>query len=127
MAIRRRLSASRAGVAPGSLRKQVGHLEGGHGRLVTLVAVSLGTPGQGLVDGVGGEHPEDDRDAGVERGALEARRAFAGDEIEMRGLAPDDRAQRHHGIDRSRLGQSHRRQRQLEGTGHPGHGDRGRA
>jgi hypothetical protein len=44
--------------------------------------------------------------------------AFPRDEIEMRGIAPDHAAQRHHRIDQAFQRERARRERQLEGTRH---------
>ena len=96
-------------------------LQGGQRRLPALVAVVGLRAHQGLVDRVGGEDAEDDRDAGVELDPLEPGGTFAGHEVVVTGVAPDHRPEADHRIDPFRLGQPLGDHRQLEGTRHPGH------
>ena len=76
---------------------------------------------EGLFDGVGGQDAEDDGHAGVELDPLQAGRALAGHEVVVAGVAPDDRAEADHRVDRAGRGQPLGHQRQLEGARHPGH------
>ena len=80
---------------------------------------------EGLVDGVGGEHAEDHRACRC-RAATRCRpdAHSPATKSKWRGVAPDDRAQADHGVDRRRLRPGAGHQRQLEGAGHPGHGHR---
>lgn len=75
--------------------------------------------GEGLVEVLGGQHTEDDGDAGVEAGLLDAVGALAGDEVEVGRLAADDAADGHDGVDAPGLGERLGDERDLERAGHP--------
>src|SRR5205823_2670985 len=68
-------------------RHQAGHLERALHRRAPLVAGGRRGALERLLDRVHGEHPEGDRHAGLEARELKAPRAFAGDVLEVRGVA----------------------------------------
>ena len=66
-----------------------------------LSSCESGKPGpvQGLGLVVAGQQAEADRDAGVEGDPGEPGRGGVADVLEVRGAAPDDHAEGHHGIE----------------------------
>jgi hypothetical protein len=72
-----------------------------------------------LLERLGGEDAEPDRDAVRQRHVSEAARRFAGDVFEVRGLAPDHAAQRDDGVVAAARGRRFGGHRQLERPGHP--------
>ena len=98
--------------------EEVGHLERGADRLGALVGA-----GHRLLERVHGEDAERDRDAGLERRELEPRGGFAGDVLEVGGLAADDAAERDDRRVAARLRQRHRPEGELERAGHRHDGD----
>src|SRR4051794_21419236 len=95
------------------LGEDVGHLERGASRLGALVE-----PLARLLLGVGGQHAERDRNARLQARELEPARRLARDELEVRRLAADDRAESDDARVAARLRQRHRGQRQLECARH---------
>src|SRR5215210_6435323 len=91
------------------LGEDVRHLEAGAHRLDALLEPVVGLPG--LLER---EHAEGDRDAGLERGQLQARGGLAGDEVEVGSVAADDAAESDDAGVAARLRERHRGDRQLE-------------
>ncbi len=79
------LSSSEARGVEGGLEGH--HLDGGHRGVLALVAGLRAGALDGLLDGVGGEHAERDRDARRERYVSDALRDLAGDVVEV-GVEP---------------------------------------
>src|SRR5215216_1309895 len=71
-----------------------------------------------LIDCVGSDDAEDDRQAGCQRCMRNSARHFARDVIEMRRLAANDRTETNDCIKLTRLCKTERQQRNLECTGH---------
>src|ERR1700730_700631 len=102
---------------------EVRHLDRVEGRLVALVAGGTPRAILRLLVVVGGEHAEDDRNAGVEAHPEDPLLGGGGDEGEVVGLAPDHRPDAHHGVDGPRGGEPARRAGQFEGARHRGDRD----
>ena len=83
------------------------------------MALAPADPVECLLPGVGGEDAEHDRDSGRQRGLLETPRGLPCDEVEVRRVAPDHRAEAHHPVARSRDGQVLGHQWELERAGNP--------
>src|SRR5436190_22874175 len=71
------------------LAQDVGRGESRVDRLVPLVAGGSAGPGQRLLQRVGGEHPEADREPVRQRDVAEPARGLARDVLEMGRLAPN--------------------------------------
>ena len=80
-----------------------------------MAARALGA-GQRLAFVLGGEHTERHWDASGELHLLDAPGALPRDQVVVRGLAPDNGADAHHGIDLAGLGQDLGAERDLEGA-----------
>ena len=78
--------------------------------------------GESLVQVLGREDAEDHGKPHVELDALDAGGALAGHEVVVRRLAADDGPETDDGVELAGPGQRHRRERQLEGPGHPDDG-----
>ena len=78
---------------------------------------------EGLVERVGGEDAENDRQAGVELHPLDAGGALPRHEVVVPGVTSDHGAETEHGVDLARLSERAGHQGQLEGTRSPGHRD----
>ena len=68
------------------------------GRFLSPCALAPADPVQRLLEGVGREHAEDDRDAGGQRDLLDPRPRLAGHVVEVRRVAPDHRAEADHRV-----------------------------
>ena len=96
------------------LAQQIGKFDRGHRGIRALVA-GLGAGAlDRLLDGIGGQHAERHRNAGVVRDPRQAAGAFACDVIEMRGRALDDGTERDDGVVAPAQRQLARHDRQVE-------------
>src|SRR3990172_3591343 len=107
------------GSSVGELLEQGRHLHARHRGVPTLVAVLAAGSVHRLLEGVGREHAEDDRDPGLRGGQADAVGRLLGDVVEVRGLAADHRAQADHGGVPTAGGQALRHERKLERPGDP--------
>ena len=111
-------------VPAADLRQQRRHLDGGTGRLDALVALGAARARQRLIDVVGREHAEGDRNAGVAHHLAHAVGDADADVLEVRRAAANHDAQGDDGVVAAADGQGAGRLRELEGAGHPGDVDR---
>ena len=103
------------------LRDGVGGLDRGRGGLVALVARRTAGPRRRLLERIGGEQAEPDGQPVGHRHLAEPAGGLPRDELEVRGLAPDDGAERHEaGVAAGGRG-GRGGDRQLIGAGHPHH------
>ena len=101
--------------------QQTDHLNPRQGRLAALVGlIGLGAL-EGLVQGVGGEDPEDHRHAGSDLHLLDARGALPGHEVVVTGDPPHNGTEAEDHVHPAGRGESPSDQRQLESTRCPGH------
>ncbi len=77
---------------------QIRHLDGTKCGLRPLVTVLASGPFQGLVDGIGGENPKENRDLPLESGLGDSPSCRFGYEFEVWGLAADHGAETDDGI-----------------------------
>ena len=80
------------------LVEEVDGFDGGEGGFCAFVACFGAGSFDGLFDGVGGEHAEGDREAGLERDALDPGCALTGNVFEVGGGTADDGTEADHGI-----------------------------
>src|SRR4029450_1819286 len=90
------------------------HLHRRHRGIPSLVPVLPPCTIERLGHGLRRQHAERHRYAGLEPDLLHASGTLPGNVVEMRRLAPDHRAQAHHGVVSARRGEALRRQRDLE-------------
>src|ERR1700734_4015335 len=98
--------------------QEVRHLERRERSVRTLVARLAARAIDRLLDGVGGQYAEADGHARFERDARESGSTLAGDIIEMRRLAANDRTEGDQGLVAPRLRQLARDDRNVEGARH---------
>jgi len=102
----------------GNLAHQSSHLQGTHGVFPTFVALDPG-PLQSLLQGIGGDDPENDRHAGTKscrRNALGDLRCHI---VEVGSLPANHCPQADDGVITARLGQLVGQQRHLKTARHP--------
>src|SRR5699024_4671533 len=73
--------------------EEIDHLDGGQGAVVALVACLGAGTLDGLLNGVGGEYPEEHRLAGLERGLSHALGHLGAHIVVVGGGATDDSTQ----------------------------------
>src|SRR6185312_7352022 len=105
------------------LIQDVGRLERRYSGIPALVSVYPSSASERLIHGVARQQPEADRDAGVDAHQREAARRLTRNEIEVRRIAPNDRAECDERIVASALARAPRGERQFPRAGHPDHID----
>ena len=73
--------------------EKVGHLDGGQRGVGAFIAALCARAVDRLLDSVGGQHTEDNRNAGLQRDLADAAGRLAGNIIEVRRVAANDGAQ----------------------------------
>lgn len=103
---------------------EVRHLEGGERGFGAAIAHLASGALDRLLEGVAGEDPEDDGDAGAAADLGDPPGRFAGDVIEMGGVAAEDAAEADDGVGGAASGDATRRGGEFEGAGDPDDVDR---
>ncbi len=99
------------------------HLNGAHSRFRPLVASFRTRAFDGLLDGVYRQDAEDDGDAGLERRTQNPARHHVADHVVVARRPANHRAQRHHSVVMTALGEFFSRQRDLYCARYPDDGE----